>query len=153
MGYAEQRIKGFIEALEKEAQRILQECVSERDYTHRTRNLYDSYGYGIYLRGKLVKKGYLSAEPTAENPRSWYGRTVKGREEIDAFLNSRYNPTNGIDLVVVAAMPYAAILESGSGRLKRPYRVISMSNAKLQQLSQQIKGSSVYNITAGHRNT
>lgn len=151
MGFAEQRIKGLIEALNIEAERILQECVNERDYTHRTKNLYDSYGYGIYLRGKLVKKGYLSAEAQADRPRDFNGMKVKGRDEINAFLNSTYNPTNGIDLVVVATMPYAAILESGGGGLKRSYRVISMSHGKLQQLARQIKGSSVYNITAGQR--
>ena len=61
--YKEQAIKQVIEILDAEGKRILSECECEVTYTHRTHNLYDSYAYGIYLNGKLVKRGYLSASP------------------------------------------------------------------------------------------
>ena len=56
----EQAITKIVQKLEQEGNRILQECESERDYTHRSENLYDSYGFGIYVGGKLRKVGYLS---------------------------------------------------------------------------------------------
>jgi hypothetical protein len=37
-------------------------------------------------------------------------------------------------------MPYAKILEDGSGRLKRSYRVISMSVQKLRALAAKYNG-------------
>lgn len=132
--------------LEQEGNRILQECEAERDYTHRTKNLYDSYGYGIYVGGKLTKAGYLSSSKTATEGRKWYGQEVSGREQITNFLNSGYRPTKGIDMVVVAAMPYAAVLEH-----KYKYKVIAMSYDKLKQLQGEFKGASVVNIFGGKR--
>lgn len=141
----------ILQRLEQEGNRILQECESERDYTHRTNNLYDSYGYGIYVFGKMTKAGYLSSSKTATESRKWYGQDVSGREQITKFLNSEYKPTKGIDMVVVAAMPYATVLENASSGQKHKYRVISMSYDKLKQLQGEIKGASVVNIFGGKR--
>lgn len=112
-------------------QRILRECVAERDYTHRSNNLYDSYGFGVYVNGKLVNRGYLSNSPTAKAAKKWYGEVIRGRSEIDKYLVSEYAPGNGLELVVVAAMPYAVVLERGSAGLHRKYKVISMAYDKL----------------------
>lgn len=141
----------ILRMLETEGNRILQECEQERDYTHQTGNLYDSYGYGIYVDGKLAKAGYLSSSKTATENRKWYGQDVSGREQITHFLNSEYKPTNGIDMVVVAAMPYAHALENASSGQKHKYRVISMAHDKLKALQGKIKGSTVVNINAGKR--
>lgn len=138
-------IQSIIIELEKDSKRILQECVDERTYTHRTMNLYDSYGYGIYLKGTLVKTGFLSASPSAKSGKRINGTVVKGRDEITQYLNHDYTPKGIIDLAVVAAMPYARILEEGSGRLKNKYRVISMSLAKLQNIASKY-GANVYAI-------
>lgn len=132
--------------LEQEGYRILRECEQERGYTHRTNNLYDSYGFGIYVGGKLTKSGYLSESRMATEPRKWYGHDVSGREQIMNFLNNEYKPTGGIDMVVVAAMPYAAVLEQ-----KYKYDVIAMSYDKLKQLAGGVRGSSVVNIFGGKR--
>jgi len=133
-------ISYILDCLEEDAKRILQECVDEREYEHRTKNLYDSYGYGIYLNGRLKRKGYLSTSPQATEKKKWYGRVVKGRTEISKYLRSGYSPGNGIELITVAAMPYAEILEDGSGRLKRSYRVITMSFQKLTDISKMYNG-------------
>lgn len=145
-------INNLLDFLEKEGERILRECEEERTYTHRTRNLYDSYGFGIYLNGVLVRQGYLSASATAKKPRKWYGKEIFGREEIDKYLRSEYSPTKGIDMVVVATMPYAEILEFGMASLKNKYKVISMAHDKLKALSNKIKNSEVYIISKGKIN-
>lgn len=138
-------IQFIIVELEKDAKRILQECVDERTYTHRTMNLYDSYGYGIYLKGTLVKTGFLSASPSAKSGKRIKGTIVKGRDEIIQYLNHDYAPREFIDLAVVATMPYARTLEEGSGGLKNKYRVISMSLAKLQSIASKY-GANVHAI-------
>lgn len=135
----------LIDELEQDAKRILQECVDERTYTHRTMNLYDSYGYGIYLKGKLQRVGYLSSSPSAKSGRKINGKEVKGREEINKFLNHDYTPNGFVDLAVVATMPYARTLEEGSGGLKNKYRVISMSLSKLQSIASKY-GATVHPI-------
>lgn len=144
-------VEQLIQRLEQEGNRILRECEQERDYIHRTNNLYDSYGFGIYVGGKLTKAGYLSSSKTATKNRKWYGQEVSGREQITNFLNNEYKPTKGIDMVVVAAMPYAHALENASSGQKHKYRVISMSYEKLKQLQGEIKGASVVNISGGKR--
>lgn len=149
--FRDRAIEQLVRKLELEGNRILRECEAERDYTHRTNNLYDSYGYGIYVGGKLTKAGYLSSSKTATKSRKWYGQDVSGREQITKFLNNEYKPTKGIDMVIVAAMPYAAVLENASGGQKHKYRVISMSYDKLKQLQSEIKGASVVNIFGGKR--
>ena len=130
----------IVKELDKDAKVVLRECVSERDYQHQTYNLYDSYGYGIYVNGQLRKKGYLSSSPKATEGKKWYGEEIKGREQIDEFLNNEYKPIGLIDLAVVATMPYTKVLEAGGGGLKHQYRVISMSFQKLNELKYKYQG-------------
>ena len=56
-GLADRYIDSMVAFLQKEGERILDECEAEKEYNHDTMNLYDSYGYGIYVRGRLVKSG------------------------------------------------------------------------------------------------
>lgn len=128
----EQAVKETVKEMEAEGRRILKECVEERDYQHQTKNLYDSYGYGIYREGRLVKSGFLGAA-RAKISKKWYGETIQGRSEIQAFLQGEYKPGEGLELVIAAAMPYAEVLETGSG-LHRKYKVVSMSYDKLADI-------------------
>lgn len=139
-------ITRLLDTLEKEGKRILAECEQERTYTHQTHNLYDSYGFGVYLNGKLQRKGFLSSSETATETKKWYGQEISGREQIENFLMGEYKSGKGIDLVVVAAMPYAEVLENASSGQHQKYKVISMSYNKLKELSNGVKGSSVSNI-------
>lgn len=133
-------IKLILKEVEKEAKRILQECVDERDYKHDTLNLYDSYGYGIYLQGKLHSKGFLSADSQAEKGKKWYGETLYGRDEITKYLETEYQPVGFIDVAIAAAMPYAKVLEAGGGGVKKKYKVISMSFEKLDKIASAYNG-------------
>lgn len=139
-------ITRLLDTLEKEGKRILAECEQERTYTHRTHNLYDSYGFGVYLNGKLQRKGFLSSSETATETKKWYGQEISGREQIENFLTGEYKSGKGIDLVVVAAMPYTEVLENASSGQYQKYKVISMSYNKLKELSNGVKGSLVSNI-------
>lgn len=145
--FKEDRLKKLVSVLDAEGKRILIECEQERTYTHRTKNLYDSYGYGIYVYGKLLKKGFISSSPTATKTKKWYGVDVEGREQIENFLNREYKPSKGIDLVIAAAIPYAHALENASSGQRQKYRVISMSYNKLLAISGVVKGSEVFNIS------
>ena len=150
-GYKERMTEALVAQLAVEGDRILKECEQEADYTHRTYNLYDSYGYGIYVDGKLKRSGFLNNTATATEGKRWYQDTVKGRERLEEFLSDEYKATKGIDMVVVAAMPYAHALENQSSGQKRKYRVISMSFDKLKALSEKLPKSAVYNISASKR--
>lgn len=135
----QQALNIIVTELDKDAKNVLQECIQEITYQHDTRNLYDSYGYGIYVEGKLSKTGFLSS-PMATKGKRWYGDTLHGRSEIESYLKSDYQPAGVIDLAVAAAMPYAKVLEDGSAGLHKSYRVISMSFQKLQQLAYKYGG-------------
>lgn len=111
-------IETTIRDMEREGRRIIKECVNERTYEHDTKNLYDSYGFGVYYQGKLVKDGYLGA-PQATGGKDWYGKNIEGRTEIFEFLTSEHKSPGGMELVVAAAMPYAEVLEKGSAGLKK----------------------------------
>ena len=134
-------ITWLIDSLAKDGEKILTECEKERTYQHQTKNLYDSYGYGVYLRGKLERFGFVSASPFASKGKSFDGETIKGREEIESFLKNEYTSRGGIELVIAAAMPYGKILEEGSGRLHHKYKVISMAHDKLKKIAGKYGGS------------
>lgn len=86
----------------------------KHSFTHRTRNLHDSYASAVYVNGQLIESsiryvgGVLSkqVDPTTKKT---------GRETVNDFLRShRYGGANNeIVLVVIAAMYYAGILEAG----------------------------------------
>ena len=145
-GLADRYIDSMVAFLQKEGERILDECEAEKEYNHDTMNLYDSYGYGIYVRGRLVKSGYLSPSPMADEPRKWYKQRIWGREQIRNFLEAEYKPSSRIEMVVAAAMPYAEVLENASSGQTRKYRVISMSYEKLKSVGQRIGGASTAKI-------
>lgn len=131
----------IVARLANEGARILRQCVEQRDYTHRTYNLYDSYGYGVYVNGKLKAYSFLGTQKATE-PRKWYGENVRGREEILEYLKSGYKPSrDAIELVIAAAMPYAKVLESGGGGIKHKYKVISMSNDLLRDIAAKYNGT------------
>ena len=137
----QQATEQIVAQLADEGARILRQCVEERDYTHRTYNLYDSYGYGVYVSGKLQRYGFLGTQKATE-PRKWYGEDVRGRDEILEYLKSEHKPSNdAIELVIAAAMPYAKVLESGGGGIKHKYKVISMSNDLLREIAPKYGGT------------
>lgn len=103
--------KGVIDALKTKAcPEIIQLIFEQRSWKDDTYNLRDSFGWGIYQKGKQVAKGYL--EPVPKATEGDKKRGLMGREQVDAFLDD-YKPQlyDDIELVFVAGMYYAGILE------------------------------------------
>lgn len=102
--------KGVIDALRKACPEIIELIFEQRTWKDDTYNLRDSFGWGIYQKGKQVAKGYL--EPVPKATEGDKKRGLMGREQVDAFLDD-YKPQlyDDIELVFVAGMYYAGILE------------------------------------------
>ena len=134
-----------------------------RDFTNRTYNLHDSYGSAVYYNGRLIKRSirYIGPEkytqgiytgwewtksrsmPDFRGTRYLKGDQIDmtGREEVMDFF-SQYTPTkSGMQLVVVAAMWYASVLEKGGGNLKRKYRVISGAQTEMDKIVSELGGT------------
>ena len=130
-------IKALISQLADDGEKAIREAYEGREFTNRTYNLHDSYGSAVYYNGALVKSSirYVGAEMAEEDERY-------GRNEVNDFF-SNYRPKNrkGIDLVIVAAMFYADILEEGKGRLKRKYKVIAEGEDYMKNLATHFRGT------------
>lgn len=118
---------------------LVKEAIDTRDYTHRTYNLHDSYGAGVYYQGKL-KKVYYNTPKQADKPKKFYGKEYKGSEEIKKALNEYKPNSNGLVLIIIATMPYADILEHEKGGLKRKYRVISQISSMATFVAGEFNG-------------
>lgn len=152
MSIKDKYVAQIVSYLATQGKRIVNECLTEKDYEHDTLNLHDSYGYGIYVEGKLVQS--YTTEQNAGKGKKWYGRNISGHEAIMDFLNS-YEASKGIELAIVAAMPYAEVLENASGGQRRKYKVISMSYDKLKllQTANASLGATVHRIVRGKKST
>ena len=130
-------IKALISQLADDGEKAIREAYEGREFTNRTYNLHDSYGSAVYYNGALVKSSirYVGAEMAEEDERY-------GRNEVNDFF-SNYRPKNrkGIDLVIVAAMFYANILEEGKGKLKRKYKVIAEGEDYMKNLATHFRGT------------
>ena len=130
-------IKALISQLADDGEKAIREAYEGREFTNRMYNLHDSYGSAVYYNGTLVKSSirYVGAEMAEEDERY-------GRNEVNDFF-SNYRPKNrkGIDLVIVAAMFYADILEEGKGRLKRKYKVIAEGEDYMKNVATHFRGT------------
>ena len=130
-------IKALISQLADDGEKAIREAYEGREFTNRAYNLHDSYGSAVYHNGTLVKSSirYVGAEMAEEDER-------RGRNEVNDFF-SNYRPKNrkGVDLVIVAAMFYADILEEGKGRLKRKYKVIAEGEDYMKNLATHFRGT------------
>lgn len=92
----------------------MMDAYGKHSFTHRTRNLHDSYASAVYVNGNLIESsiryvgGAISKEVDPVTKKT-------GRETVNDYLHShRYGAANNeIVLVVIAAMYYAGILEAG----------------------------------------
>lgn len=136
------RISELVRFLSVEGQKIVDSQLKNKGYTHRTHNLHDSYGWGVYVDKKLVASGFPAVK--AEKGRKWYGETIKGREAITDFLQNKYKAHDGIDLVVAVAMPYGEIVES-----KYKYEVIATARDDVKRIASKFKNANFGIISHG----
>lgn len=122
----------FLDYLEEESRRLLEKAMDTADFQNRTYNLFDSYGYGIYLNGSLKRSSVTSGvnKQRASEPRKWYKDEIFGRQVAEMAFEKRsknggltsggYAPSGkrGYVVVLAATIPYAVVLEAGGYRRK-----------------------------------
>lgn len=107
-------------------------------FANDTFNLKDSYGSAVYVYGRLRKDSVrFIGSKTALDKNSG----VYGREEVESFLTTyKASVKNPLELVCVAAIFYASILERGSTPSERKYVVISNIADDMHSLATRVKG-------------
>lgn len=121
-----------IGALDREGRRLIQLAYASREFENRTKNLKDSYCYGVFVGKDLIKSGFLTSSPDAtKTNRGW-----SGREEAEAFLSEIGDRINHerISLVIGVALFYGSILEEGKPPLRKKYRVLANIETDLREL-------------------
>jgi len=153
----------FINYLEEKAQLLTLKAVMESDFRGRTGNLYDSYGYAIFLNGSLKRSSILSEINTArlaQTPKKWYKDIKFGTEVAQMTFEKQqrngnavsggYAPSDkrGYVVVIAATMPYAVVLEQGGyqdGRVqyKKKYHVITQIVSDCEDIGKDLCGKSL----------
>lgn len=151
-------IRQLVAQLANDGERIIKTAYNTRGFNNRTYNLHDSYASAVYVNGVLRHNTirYIGPEKaklntshelgdyagdrtrpvyrgTGGDKRYLTGDTIVayGRDEAIRFLND-YKPIgSGIQLVVIAAMFYAGIVES------KGYQVLSQSYTELMALAKK----------------
>lgn len=130
----------FLDCMEREAKAFIAKTLSyvaqghPMYYEHRTLNLHDSYGYGIFLDGELLRHG--GVEPKASEPRIIDGHVLWGRDVLKELFNGTNRTTSqGYVVMIAAAMPYAVDLET-----QYKYRVISFMEQDAMQFGKSLFG-------------
>jgi hypothetical protein len=134
--------KDIIGALDKEGRRLIQLAYASREFENRTKNLKDSYCYGVFVGKNMLSSGFLTSEPDAtKTNRGWSGRV-----EAEAFLDKvgKRLKNDKISLVVGVALFYGSILEAGAPPLHRKYRVLANIEMDLRDLAQYGVGGNKY---------
>lgn len=140
-------VKIYASALAEDGKRLIDKAFARADFNkNKTQNLHDSYGSCVFYDRKEVSgtRRYVGRKAVVGR-RNPSGEIVYGREEIDKYFDSYTPSTRGFELVTVAAIFYAEILEKGMGRLKRKYRVISGLDGDMALLASKT-GGKVINI-------
>lgn len=127
------------EELIAEGRRLVDEAYEQKNFIDRTYNLADSYGSCLYVDGKEYPNSryYLHRIGKADTPYKYAGEEIKGREAVESFFNNfdKSQSKGKILLVIVAAAPYARVLESGTSYgLKHNYKVLAGITSRLEGL-------------------
>lgn len=128
-------IKAMVGNLSHIGQQIIDKELESVSYNHDTYNLHDSYGWCVYVGGKIEAMGFVEPQ-NASKKKKWYGNELSGRDEIKKLFQARYKPTSYIELVVGVAMPYGMILEE-----KMKYEVFAVAASSVEQAAKRIKGA------------
>lgn len=157
----EEYIKQMVDELAKDGERIILAAYNSKGFKNRSWHLHDSYASAVYVNGVLRHNTirYVGAEmgktETMRELGDYAGdRTrpvhrggdnryltsdtvaVHGRDEAKRFFNDYKPPKDGgIQLVVIAAMFYAGIVES------KGYHVLSNSYTELMALATKYGGT------------
>ena len=135
----------MVDYLSRRAAEIIERAMQTQTTAIETGNQIDAYGYAIWYKGSLEKKGIGDPEHGryAENPHKGYGDIPEafGSEWADMFISefpSKHPlPKNAFCLVVFNAAFYSRILEEGRGGVKKRYQIISQVIGDLDSLGKE----------------
>ena len=135
----------MVDYLSRRAAEIIERAMQTKTTAIETGNQIDAYGYAIWYKGSLEKKGIGDPEHGryAENPHKGYGDIPEafGSEWADMFISefpSKHPlPKNAFCLVVFNAAFYSRILEEGRGGVKKRYQIISQVIGDLDSLGKE----------------
>lgn len=142
-----QFINAYAKELAEEGKKLIDKAFATADFNkNRTQNLHDSYGSCVFYDGKEVPntRRYVGRKATIgkKNPQ---GELILGRAEVDAYFDAYKPKSKGFELVAVAAIFYAEILEKGKGKLRHKYKVITGLSGDMDDLA-KLTGGRVVNI-------
>lgn len=123
--------EAYVAKLSKIGQDIIDTEMRSVSYKNQTFNLHDSYGWCVYVDGKIVAEKYM--DKTASEPRKMKGKDVWGSEEIKKLFHGGYTPTSSIELAVGVAMPYGGYLH------RRKYEVFALAAQSVKEAASRIK--------------
>lgn len=133
---AKEHRKACVSELSIAGEGLIQDAYYEAEFSNRTYNLRDSYGYGVYFNGALEAKGFIGSAKASEP-----NKGVSGRPEIESYLNGYQANRSGWELIILAAVWYAQDLEEGFTPSGRIYKVISSVGDKVYNLRDKVKGT------------
>lgn len=144
-GLKERYIASYAKKLSEEGRKLITKAFETANFDkNKTQNLHDSYGSAVFYNGKEIPntRRYVGRKAVVGkvDPQ---GNLILGRAEIDNFFDTYKSSFDGFELVTAAAIFYASILEKGSGRLRRKYRVISGIDSDLMDLASKTGGKIV----------
>ena len=123
----EQLVNNTLEDMCKKGAELMNKAYEEKKWQNRTFNLKDSFGWVVYSNGSEYKRGYIGGAQ-ATSSKKIYGEEMRGRETLDEFVKS-YSPIPvGLELVIVAAIPYGLWLET-----RYQYVVLSSIKDELEE--------------------
>ena len=132
------------EDMRKDCERLVKEALNTSTYRNQTGNLASSYGAAVYKDGVFLENTLATYDFSPTRPRDWYGEPKSGQDEMRNYFRDYKPRTKGFTIVLVAAMPYAEVLEKGSAGLHQKYKVISGAYSLLQDLSEKYSGKRGY---------
>lgn len=135
----------MVDYLSRRAAEIIERAMKTKTPVIETGNQIDAYGYAIWYKGSLEKKGIGDPQHGryAEGPHKGYGDIPEafGSEWADMFISefpSKHPlPKNAFCLVVFNAAFYSRILEEGGGGVKKRHQVISQVIGDLDSLGKE----------------
>lgn len=134
----------LLEDMRKDCERLVKEALNTSTYLNQTGNLASSYGAAVYENGVYLEETLATYDFNPTKPRDWYGEPKSGQDEMRNYFRDYKPRTKGFTIVLVAAMPYAEVLEKGSAGLHHKYKVISGAYSLLQDLSEKYSGKRGY---------
>lgn len=152
--FVKRLVGSFEDKLELEARAFIDKMISGVTYKHQKGNLYDSYGYGIFLDGKLLRSSATDGVRTATEPIKWYQDEHFGFDLMrKTFSDGGYKPSEkkGYVVVFAATAPYTNVLQYGLEHgLSQDYKVIAYMEAAAWEFGKDIAPHLVKDVREGN---